>query len=131
MRGNPLPNQWALAYEIHSSENVLLLAGEEAEKLLKVVRQMGAFNAQGPQSFDEFCNRGLSNPAISMADNGYFLPFLQGAGQRQRTHRAAGRTGDNIAGIAQPDKLLLRNPEHIGHEWVQPRVDAGQDNDRQ
>ena len=66
-----------------------------------------------------------------MADNGDLLAAFHGASQRQRPHGTADRAGDNIAGVSQPDKLLLRDPEHGRQKRVEPRVDASQGDDRQ
>ena len=59
-----------------------------------------------------------------MADERDLLAALDGAGQRQRTHRAAQWSGDDIARVAQPDELLLRHAEHFRNESVQARINA-------
>ena len=88
-------------------------------------------DAQAAQFIKQLHGRRLAHQAIGVADNGDLLATLDRAGKRQRAHRAGQRPSDDVAGVPEPDELLFGYAQYLGHEPIQPRIDAGQGDDRQ
>ena len=128
---NLRPDKRALANDLSAANDVLPLAGKQAEVFVQIVRQLRAVHAQRAKGIGHFQHRRLADLAVAVADERDLLAALDGASQRQRAHRAAQRTGDDIARVAQPDELLLRHAEHFRNEPVQARINARECHHRQ
>src|SRR2546430_13450524 len=103
MNGNFWADQRALARESGCLDNVLSFTAEHAEEFSEVFGEHVSFDPEGFEAIDQLHCGGFAHLAIGVADDDDFLAAFYRASQRERTHGAALRAGDDIPGIAQPD----------------------------
>ena len=82
MHGNRRADDWTLTHKIHRLQNIRPLTREQTEELVHVVRQSFAADAKLAESVDQIRSRSVAHLAVRVADDGDFLPALDGAGQR-------------------------------------------------
>jgi hypothetical protein len=126
-----LADERALPDDVARLDDFLPFRREHPKKLVDIIRQPAALDSQRLQLVEQLRSRRLADLAIRVADDGDFLATLHRARQRERTHRAAQRRGDDVARVAQPDELLARQAERVREKRVQARVNACQRDDRQ
>ena len=129
MHGNGRADERAAPNEIAGFDDVLPFASEHAKKFIHIFRQPAALNADGFELFEQAHGGGFAYLAVAVADDGNFASALDGTGQRQRAHGAAQRARDDVAGIAQPDKVLRWQGECVREESIQAWINARQGND--
>jgi len=118
-------------HELDRLQHILPFAREQPEVFREILRQPRSIHAERLQPIRQLHHRSLAHQAIRVTDDDDFAPALHRARQRQRTHRAAHRSGDDVPGVAQPDEVRLGNAEHLRHERIQTRIDARQCDDRE
>src|SRR5262249_4668132 len=126
VNGDFRSNERAVTDKVGTLDYVLAFAAENAEVFSDVVGQEMSLYTQGTESLQELHGTGFGDLAIGVPQQDNLFAAFDGTRQGQRTHSRACRPGQDVARIAQPDKLVSRDPEGLWQESIQPRIDAGQ-----